>query len=169
MVCGACEPPSFRNSCLRSLTLGKHQIVMTTTITHEVTMTSMMGGCLCGRVRYTITAAPLRSGICHCRNCRRYTGSAFEPFMMFPAASVNLQGELKSFDLAGDSGRIVHRRFCPNCGSGVVNEGEGDAGIMIVLVGSQDDQTVFKPTFEVMCETAQSWVHNGSKDRRRFP
>lgn len=30
-------------------------------------MTSMTGGCLCGRVRYTVTAEPLRSGLCHCR------------------------------------------------------------------------------------------------------
>jgi len=131
-------------------------------------MASMTGGCLCGRVRYTITAAPIRSGICHCRNCRRHTGSAFEPFMMFPVASVNVQGELRTFDLAGDSGRIVHRRFCPNCGSGVLNEGEGDPGVMIVLVGTLDDQTVFVPTFEVMCEFAQPWVQAGG-ERRRFP
>src|SRR5258708_24173052 len=90
------SPPGHLNSCLTSLTLGKHRIVVTPTTTHEGTMTSTTGGCLCGRVRYSITAAPIRSGICHCRNCRRYTGSAFEPFMMFHAASVNLQGELRT-------------------------------------------------------------------------
>ena len=52
--------------------------------------------------------------------------------------------------------------------SGVVNEGEGDPGIMIVLVGTLDVETVFKPTFEVMCESAQPWVQAGS-ERRRFP
>src|SRR5258708_38595736 len=110
-----------------------------------------------------MTVAPRRSGMCHWRNCRRYTGSAFEPFMMFPAASVNLKGELKSFDLAGDSGRIVHRRFCPNCGSGVVNDGDGDPGVMLVLAGRLDDQTVFIPTFEVFCATAQPWRHPGNE------
>ena len=47
-------------------------------------MTNLTGGCLCGQVRYTITGEPIRSGICHCRSCQHYTGSAFEPFMIFP-------------------------------------------------------------------------------------
>jgi len=49
-----------------------------------------------------------------------------------------------------------------------VNDGDGDPGVMLVLVGSLDDQTVFIPTFEVFCDAAQPWVHGGN-ERRRFP
>jgi hypothetical protein len=131
-------------------------------------MANMTGGCLCGRVRYTVNGDPIRSGVCHCRDCQRYTGSAFEPLMVFPAASVSLQGELKSFYHTGGSGQIVHRRFCPNCGSGLVNEADISPGRISVLVGTLDDPAVFVPTFEVFCHTAQLWVDDGS-ERQRFP
>jgi hypothetical protein len=134
-------------------------------------MVSATGGCLCGRVRYAIVGEPIRSGICHCRNCQRYTGSAFEPFMIFPTASVSLQGELCSFGMTSDSGNAVYRRFCPNCGSGVVNEGDRDPGRIVVLVGTLDDPTAFAPTVDIFCDTARSWAHatSGRKQFRGMP
>jgi hypothetical protein len=98
-------------------------------------MADITGGCLCGRVRYAVTGEPLFSGLCHCRNCQRYTGSSFEAFMALPIASVSTTGELKTFEHAGGSGRLVYRRFCPNCGSGVVNI-DPHAGLTIVLAGT---------------------------------
>jgi len=131
-------------------------------------MANITGGCLCGRVRYTVTGEPAFSGLCHCRNCQRYTGSAFEALIAFPAASVSVQGELKTYDDTGDSGQPVHRRFCPNCGSGVVNEVDALPGVTIVLAGTLDDPAAFKPTMDVYWSSAQSWVHT-SGERARFP
>jgi len=131
-------------------------------------MANITGGCLCGRVRYTVTGEPAFSGLCHCRNCQRYTGSAFEALIAFPAASVSVQGELETYDDTGDSGQPVHRHFCPNCGSGVVNEVDVLPGVMIVLAGTLDDPAAFKPTMDVYWSSAQPWVHTSS-ERTRFP
>ena len=131
-------------------------------------MANITGGCLCGRVRYTVTGEPAFSGLCHCRNCQHYTGSAFEALIAFPAASVSVQGELKTYDDTGDSGQPVHRRFCPNCGSGVVNEVDALPGVTIVLAGTLDDPAAFKPTMDVYWSSAQPWVHT-SDERTRFP
>jgi len=131
-------------------------------------MANITGGCLCRRVRYTVTGEPAFSGLCHCRNCQRYTGSAFEALIAFPAASVSVQGELKTYDDTGDSGQPVHRRFCPNCGSGVVNEVDVLPGVTIVLAGTLDDPAAFKPTMDVYWSSAQPWVHTSS-ERTRFP
>jgi len=131
-------------------------------------MANITGGCLCGRVCYTVTGEPAFSGLCHCRNCQRYTGSAFEALIAFPAASVSVQGELKTYDDTGDSGQPVHRHFCPNCGSGVVNEVDVLPGVMIVLAGTLDDPAAFKPTMDVYWSSAQPWVHTSS-ERTRFP
>jgi hypothetical protein len=49
--------------------------------------------------------------------------------MAFPTANVSIQGELKTYEDKGDSGKPVYRRFCPNCGSGIMAEGGGNAGI----------------------------------------
>ena len=40
-------------------------------------MPKITGGCLCGRIRYSGEAEPLRMVACHCKACQRYTGSAF--------------------------------------------------------------------------------------------
>ena len=130
-------------------------------------MTTAAGGCLCGRVRYVILGEPLRSGMCNCRSCQRYTGSAFEPFLSFPASAVGITGKLRTFEHFGDSGRPVHRRFCPNCGSGVVNA-DPTHGLIIVLAGTLDDPTVFKPTIEICCDTALPWARVVG-ERKRFP
>jgi hypothetical protein len=131
-------------------------------------MTSITGGCLCGRVRYTVTGEPVFSGLCHCRNCQRYTGSSFEAVIAFPAPSVSVQGELKTYNDTGDSGQPVRRNFCPNCGSGVIAEADVLPGLTLVLAGTLDETTVFKPTMDVYWSSAQPWMH-AEVERQRFP
>ena len=130
-------------------------------------MADMTGGCLCGRVRYTLTGEPALTGICHCRNCQRYTGSTFEAVTVFPSASVSVQGELKTYNDVADSGKTLYRRFCPNCGSGVMAEAEVMPGLTIVLAGTLDDPSVYKPAIELYCSSAQPWFHAGG-ERQRF-
>src|SRR5215467_9929841 len=103
-------------------------------------MANITGGCLCGRVRYTLSGEPAFSGVCHCKNCQRYTGSAFEPVLAFPSGSVHVTGNLKTYNDKGDSGKAVFRRFCPNCGSGVVADAEALQGLTLVLAGTLEDR-----------------------------
>jgi len=130
-------------------------------------MPEITGGCLCGRVRYTLLGEPTFSGISHCRNCQRYTGSAFEAVVAYPSAAVSVQGELKTYNDKGDSGKAVFRRFCPNCGSGIIAEAEMLPGLTIVLVGGFDDPSAYKPTMEIYCSSAQPWVH-ARGERQQF-
>ena len=46
------------------------------------------GGCLCGAVRYRVTAEPLHATHCHCSMCRRASGAAFLTFATFPASAL---------------------------------------------------------------------------------
>ncbi len=130
-------------------------------------MANMTGGCLCGGVRYTLTGEPALTGICHCRNCQRYTGSSFEAVVVYPSNSVALQGELKTYQDTGDSGKPVYRRFCPNCGSGVMAEAEAMPGLAIMLAGTLDDTASFEPGMEIYCSSAQPWVQLGG-ERKQF-
>ncbi len=131
-------------------------------------MADMTGGCLCGRVRFTATGEPAFSGICHCHNCQRHTGSAFEPVIAFPSAAVSVQGELKTYEDTGDTGKAVHRRFCPNCGSGLIAEAEIMPGMTMILAGSLDDASAFTPAMEIYCSSAQPWTQTPT-ERQRFP
>jgi len=130
-------------------------------------MANITGGCLCGHVRYTVSGEPAFSGLCHCRNCQRSTGSAFQTVMGFPSAAVAIQGDLHTYEDKGDSGKSVYRRFCPNCGSGIVHEVEVMPGMTMILGGSLDDPSQFAPVMEIYCDSAQPWFHAGGA-RQQF-
>ena len=130
-------------------------------------MAFITGGCLCGRVRYRAVGDPAFSGVCHCRNCQRFTGSAFEPIIAFPASSVTIKGELKTYQDTADSGKAAYRQFCPNCGSGMTMEVAIRPGIVLILAGSLDDPSGFNPPVELFCASAQPWVHAGG-ERKQF-
>jgi hypothetical protein len=99
------------------------------------------------------------------RYCVQYANVRFRA--EGPSDPVSTTGELKTFEHAGGSGRLVYRRFCPNCGSGVVNI-DPHAGLTIVLAGTLDDPTVFAPPMEFCCSSAQSWTQTAS-ERTQFP
>ena len=75
---------------------------------------SLSGGCLCGRIRYRVEAAPLWLCHCHCEMCRRQTGSPVATYAGFPAGTVEwLAAEPTRYRSSPD----VERSFCPLCGS----------------------------------------------------
>ena len=121
-------------------------------------MTHIEGGCLCGKVRYRADAELLFIGICHCADCQRFTGSAFATVIGLPASALTVTGTLKTFTKPGDSGKPMHRRFCPECGSGIVDEGDGLPGVVMVSVGTLDDRSWVNPRSEIYCDSAQPWV-----------
>ena len=53
------------------------------------------GGCLCGAVRYTAEADPTSATVCHCRDCQKFTGSAFAALVRVPKEAVTIEGTLK--------------------------------------------------------------------------
>lgn len=91
--------------------------------------------------------------------------------MAFSIATVRIRGELKTYEDMGDSGKPVYRRFCPNCGSGIMAEAAALPGLALVLVGGFDEPSVFTPTVEIYCGSAQPWVHSGGerKHYQRMP
>ena len=49
-----------------------------------------VGGCLCGDVRFKLTAEPMYVQACHCLDCQRISGSAFIINMWIEAKHVEL-------------------------------------------------------------------------------
>ena len=85
------------------------------------------GGCLCGKVRYSADAEPTFVGVCHCKNCQKGTGTAFSVVVALPTPALTVQGTLQTFTGRGDSGKATYRRFCPECGSALIDEAERGA------------------------------------------
>jgi hypothetical protein len=129
---------------------------------------AMTGGCLCGKVRYTVNADPMFTGVCHCTTCQKLSGTAFSVVIGVPSSSLSVQGETKTFNNQGDSGKNVASRFCPNCGSPIVTEPEMMQGLAIVRAGTLDDTSSLNPTMQIYCDSKQNWVSLGG-DLKSFP
>src|SRR3546814_2411854 len=69
----------------------------------------------------TCTGEPIRVSVCHCRECKARSGSAFAAQVRFPAEQVRIEGEAKAkmWQYTGDSGNTADFFFCGICGSGV--------------------------------------------------
>ena len=131
-------------------------------------MADMTGGCLCGKVRYAVSVEPVLRALCHCRDCQRFTGSGFVSVMQVPRDGVRIDGETRTMDMAGGSGNIIRRHFCPDCGSSLFAEPFLRPGRINVMVGTLDDPSVFTPTMEIFCDYAFAWLHDEAS-RTRLP
>jgi hypothetical protein len=113
-------------------------------------MTSKTGSCLCGAVKFEI-AGPLRPVIaCHCRQCRKQTGT----YMSATATkdeyfSLAEQRGLKWYRSSPDA----RRGFCGECGSVLFWKGEGRDYIAIAA-GSIDGDLGVPLEGHIFCESA---------------
>lgn len=116
-----------------------------------------VGGCSCGAVRYTISAAPSFSFHCQCRQCQRATGTGHASLLVVPADAVSLSGELRFYEQKADDGNTVSRGFCPLCGSPVAGKSSGHPDIMLVSAASLDDPALFRPEKVLWSSSGQPW------------
>jgi hypothetical protein len=114
----------------------------------------LRGGCLCGTVRYELSAGPQAVTHCHCSMCRKHHGAAF-------ATHGSVRRTEHAFTQGGDVLRSfratpqVTRTFCSLCGSPLLWHiaGKYEDWLSIPL-GTLD--TLFVPTY-------QKHIHVGSK------
>jgi hypothetical protein len=121
-------------------------------------MATITGGCLCGAVRYTAEADPTSATICHCRDCQKFTGSAFAALVMVSKEMLRIDGTLKTFRSIGGSGNPILRHFCPECGASIAEEPGARPGILVLNVGTFDDPGVSRPAREIFRDDALPWV-----------
>ena len=97
---------------------------------------SFQGGCSCGAVRYECSADPVFTANCHCRDCQRASGGGFVSVLGVPSAALAISGNVKYFDVKGDSGNPVSRGFCPDCGSRLFARSQAAPTLIGIMAGS---------------------------------
>ncbi|MES2492913.1 MAG: GFA family protein [Pseudomonadota bacterium] len=116
------------------------------------------GGCLCGQVRYAFSGDPLLVAVCHCRNCQKQSGAPFSLVVAVADDAFSRTGQTRVFDDQGDSGAVVHRHFCPECGSPIVSIADALPGLTLIKAGTFDSSCDWPPAFEVYCDRASPWL-----------
>jgi hypothetical protein len=121
--------------------------------------TLFTGGCICGAVRYECSAEPVMAGNCHCRDCQKAGGGAFASALAVPTAALKITGEVKYYDTKGDSGHMVSRGFCPNCGARLFGKPKAMPDLTAILAGSLDDPSWYRPGMDIYTASAQPWAY----------
>jgi hypothetical protein len=120
---------------------------------------ALSGGCLCGAVRFTIAAdAPLGARLCWCRVCQYLGAGSGTANAVFRKQDVSVSGPMSEYVSVAESGSVMHRRFCSQCGTSLFSEAEPRPHQIVVRVGALDDPEVGKPNAIIWANEAPSWA-----------
>ena len=116
------------------------------------------GGCLCQAVRYRISEAPIVTRVCWCRLCQYLGAGSGTVNTCFRKSAISIEGELCDHRSIADSGSVMHRSFCPGCGTPMFSEAEARPHLVFVRSGTLDDAEVAKPAVTIWTSEAPSWA-----------
>ncbi|KAK2755737.1 hypothetical protein FQN54_005887 [Arachnomyces sp. PD_36] len=125
-----------------------------------------LGGCFCGKIRIEYSGQPITTGICHCYDCRKLTGTLHSYNFVIKTADLKLtSGNPKEVAKTSDSGNHIKNYFCSDCGTPlygykVNSEGTPDQ-TAILRAGILDDIGVLnehKPEAEIYTDGRVCWV-----------
>ncbi len=117
----------------------------------------LTGGCLCGSVRFELSAQPTAAGYCHCTRCQRRTGTGSSLQARIDGRTLRLlQGEelLKGWRHA-DGG--FEKLFCSECGGHLFSRDPEDHTQMSVRMGAFDGDPGVRPSWRAFVAYAAPW------------
>jgi hypothetical protein len=116
------------------------------------------GRCLCGAARYQSTAAPLTARVCWCRLCQYLAAGNGTVNVCFPRPTFTIEGPLCDYRSVADSGNVMHRRFCPTCGTPMFSEADARPHLIFVRGGTLDNPEFAQPAGTIWTSQAPTWA-----------
>ena len=117
-------------------------------------ITTIEGGCLCGTLRYQLTASPNPGSICFCVDCRRASAAPM-------VAWVSVRRENFAL-LSGALKRVRHaerfRSFAPCCGTPILVQDAEDSEWIDVTTCSLDQPESSSPKAAIWVEDRLPWM-----------
>jgi hypothetical protein len=117
----------------------------------------LTGGCLCGDVRYRITAAPVEAQYCHCRMCQRAHGAPVIAWLTVPLDGLAVT---KGNPVAYRSSAKAFRHFCGSCGTPLTWREADNPRLVDVSIGSLDNPEAIAPTMHVWTDSRIAWFES---------
>ncbi|WP_108882364.1 GFA family protein [Anderseniella sp. Alg231-50] len=115
----------------------------------------LTGACLCGSVQIKVTASPLLTLACHCRDCQKLSASAYSLTTMFPSDGFSYTGELIKGGL-GSGGRTHY--FCKSCLNFVFSRIDGANQRVNLRTSVLSEAASFEPFIELMTDEKMPWA-----------
>jgi hypothetical protein len=129
----------------------------------------LTGGCLCGAVRFEVSAPLVSAGYCHCTRCQRRTGSAASiSGRIAPGSLQILSGEelLRSY-YPPDHG--FSKVFCSGCGGHLWSQSPDDPDVKSIRLGAFDSDPGIRPAYHQFVAYAAPWEPIPDDGLPRYP
>ena len=121
---------------------------------------AITGGCLCGNIRYTVSAPVEKIIACHCTHCQKASGAGASYNAVVPSSALSFTaGKPKLFADTAQSGNILNRYFCPDCGSPIYSQRAKVPEMMVLKVGTLDAPDDLKLVMNIWTKSARPWMH----------
>jgi hypothetical protein len=120
-------------------------------------MTMRNGHCLCGAVRFRLSAEPLTTRVCWCRDCQHVSANGTVNLLV-PTGSLEISGQLSEFTRTAQSGNEIRQRFCPSCGCHLFANSSARPQFTVVRAGALDDPSSARPTMNIWSSSAPEWA-----------
>ncbi len=128
----------------------------------------LQGGCLCGDVRFEITAPFASAAYCHCTHCQRRTGTGSSANGRVPQEGFRLlSGEERLRAFQPPEG--VPKLFCQRCGSALFSGDPRSDQQVAVRLGALDRDPGIRPQYRQFVDSAAPWEPIPEDGLERYP
>jgi hypothetical protein len=117
----------------------------------------LRGGCLCGSVRYEISAPLGAIEHCHCSMCRKAHGAGFSTNAVVPSAALTIRSGAAGIT-EYESSPQRRKCFCARCGSQLFIRRTNRPELTVVTLGSLDNPPQATPERHVFVASKAPWT-----------
>lgn len=118
---------------------------------------SMIGGCECGLVKYTLTEDSLHIYACHCLNCQTRSGSAFAEHAMVHVSGFVCEGQTVAHVRAANNIQF-EEIFCGTCYTRIFNRNSALPDMVFLRAGTLSESQGLEPIAHIWTTRKQHWV-----------
>jgi hypothetical protein len=131
-------------------------------------MPSLTGSCMCGAVRFAVSAPFTTAGYCHCSRCQHRTGVPWALSGMIPADALEvLEGADSIRTWRPPEG--FPKSFCGVCGGHVWAGDPAAGGIVAIRLGALDGDPGIRPSWHQWVDSAPGWEPLPDDGLPRYP
>ena len=113
------------------------------------------GQCHCGAIRYRIDDAAPRHALCHCADCRRWSGAPLVGWLAVLESALTVSGCPAEYR----SSAFASRHFCSACGTGLFYRNPVTLpGLVDVQSGTLDHVEAIPPQMQMMLAEKVAWL-----------
>ncbi|HTN63478.1 MAG TPA: GFA family protein [Devosia sp.] len=114
------------------------------------------GSCQCGTVTFQVSGEFESFFLCHCKRCRKDTGSAHAANLFSSTATLSWISGSDSIRTYRVPETLHEKSFCTKCGSALPSV-QLNGALLVVPAGSINSAITIRPTAHICCASRAEW------------